>query len=137
MKNSTWFALWGGLFILCAGLGFVPAPQGAAKWLLVALAAAFFVPPVVIARRAVREKDRMTLRLLRNLSIASLVLTVVVLIGNFMTVMAPEAVGNAMYIVLVVVSAPMVCGQYWLLSLFLWAFLMTYCVSRLMRKKRN
>lgn len=137
MKNSSWFALWGGLFIVCAGLGFVPAPLGAVKWLLVALSVAFFLPPVVIARRAVQKKDRMTLRLLRDLSIASLVLTVVVLIGNFFTVMAPEAVGNAMYIVLVVVSTPMVCGQYWLLSLFLWAFLMTYCASRLMGKKRR
>ena len=137
MKNSSWFALWGGLFIVCAGLGFVPAPLGAVKWLLVALSVAFFLPPVVIARRAVQKKDRMTLRLLRDLSIASLVLTVVVLIGNFFTVMAPEAVGNAMYIVLVVVSTPMVCGQYWLLSLFLWAFLMTYCASRLMGTKRR
>ena len=137
MKKDTCFVLWGGLFIACAGLGFVPAPQGGLKWLLVALAVAFFVPPVLMAREAVRKKDFLTLRLIRNLSIASLVLTVVVLIGNFMTVAASEAVGNAMYIVLVVVSTPMVCGQYWLLSLFLWAFLMTYCVSRLMRKKRH
>ncbi len=135
MKKSAWFALWGGLFIACAGLGFVPAPQGALKWLLVALAAAFFLPPAMIARAAVREKDLVALRLIRNLSIASLVLTVVILIGNFLTVMAQEAVGTAMYIVLVVVSTPMICGQYWLLSLFLWAFLMVYCVSRLMEKK--
>ena len=137
MKKSAFFALWGGLFIACAGLGFVPAPQGFLKWLLVALSVAFFIPPALIAREAAREKDRVTLRLLRNLSIASLVLTVVVLIGNFLTVTASEAMGIAMYIVLVVVSTPMICGQYWLLSLFLWAFLMTYCVSRLMRKKRR
>lgn len=137
MKKTTWFALWGGLFIACAALGFVPAPQGFLKWLLVALAAAFFVPPMVLARKAAREKDRVMLRLLRNLSVASLVLTVVVLIGNFLTVTASEALGNAMYIILVVVSTPMVCGQYWLLSLFLWAFLMTYCVSRLMPQKRR
>ena len=137
MKKSAFFALWGGLFIACAGLGFVPAPQGFLKWLLVALSVAFFIPPALMAREAAREKDRVTLRLLRNLSIASLVLTVVVLIGNFLTVTASEAMGIAMYIVLVVVSTPMICGQYWLLSLFLWAFLMTYCVSRLMRKKQR
>ena len=137
MKKTMYFALWGALFILCAGLGFIPEPQGAVKWLLTALALAFFVPPVLLARQAAREGDRMVLRLLRNLSIASLALTVAVLIGNFLSVMAPEAVGNALYIVLVIVSSPMVCGQYWLLSLFLWAFLMVYCVSHLPRKKRH
>lgn len=136
MKRSVYFALWGGLFVLCAGLGLIPEPQGAVKWFLVALAAAFFVPPALLVRKAAREKDFVTLRLIRNLSIASLVLTVAVLIGNFLSVMAPEALGNALYIMLVIVSSPMVCGQYWLLSLFLWAFLMTYCIARLTRKKR-
>ena len=137
MKKETYFALWGGLFIACVGLGFVPAPQGFLKWLLVGLAVAFFVPPMLLAREAARKKDRLMLRLLRNLSIASLLMTVLILIGNFLTVAASETLGNAMYILLVVVSSPMVCGQYWLLSLFLWAFLMTYCVSRLMGKKRR
>ena len=137
MKKSVYFALWGGLFLLCAGLGFLPQPQGAAKWLLTALALAFFLPPALLVRQAAREKDVLTLRLVRNLGIASLVLTVVILIGNFLSVMAPVAVGNALYILLVIVSSPMVCSQYWLLSLFLWAFLTLYCISCLPRMKRS
>lgn len=136
MKKSICFALWGGLFILCAGLGFIPDPQGALKWVLTAMAAIFFVPPALLAHNAAREQDWAILRLLRNLSLASLVLTVAALTGNFLTVTAPEAVGNALYAILIVVSTPMVCSQYWLLSLFLWAFLMVYCISRLPRKKR-
>ena len=124
MKKSMYFALWGGLFMLCAAFGFFPEPQGFMKWLLVALALAFFVPPALLARQAAREAHRPTLQLIRNLSIASLVLTVAVLIGNFLCVMAPEGVGNALYVILVIVSSPMVCGQYWLLSLFLWACLL-------------
>lgn len=135
MKKSMYFSLWGGLFILCAGLGFISEPRGFLKWVLVALAAAFFLPPALLARNAAREKDFVTLRLIRNLSIASLALTVAVLIGNFLSVMAPEAVGNALYIMLVIVSVPMVCGRYWLMSLFLWAFLMLYCMGKLTRKK--
>ena len=132
-----YFPLWVGLFLLCAGLGFLPHPQGAAEWLLPALALAFFLPPALLVRQAAREKDVLTLRLVRNLGIASLVLTVVILIGNFLSVMAPVAVGNALYILLVIVSSPMVCSQYWLLSLFLWAFLTLYCISCLPRKKRS
>lgn len=136
MKKSTYFALWGGLFILCAGLGFIPAPQGALKWALTALSALFFLPPALLAYHAAREQDRVILRLLRNLSLASLALTIAALIGNFLTVAAPEFLGNAMYALLIVVSTPMVCSQYWLLSLFFWAFLLVYCISRLPRKKR-
>lgn len=136
MKKTIYFALWGGLFILCAGLGFIPEPQGFLKWLMVALAAACFIPPALIVHCAGREKDYAILRLVRNLSIASLALTVVVLICNFLSLMASEAVGNALYIVLVIVSSPMVCGQYWLPSLFLWAFLMIFCIQKLRRGKR-
>lgn len=137
MNKTSYFALWGGLFILCAGLGFIPEPAGILKWLMVILAVIFFVPPALLARAAAREKDRVTLALLRNLSMLSLAVTVAVLIGNFMTLMASEAVGTALYIILVIVSTPMVCGRYWLLSLFLWAFLMFYSISKLRRKNRG
>ena len=135
MRKTVLFALWGSMFALCAVFGFFPQPQGFLKWLLVAFAAAFFAPPAVLVCRAAREGDRATMRLVRNLSIASLVLTVAILICNFLCVMAPEALGNALYVLLVIVSSPMVCGQYWLLSLFLWAALMVCCISRLPRKK--
>ena len=34
MKKKSLFALWGGLFLLCAGLGFIPEPAGAVRWVL-------------------------------------------------------------------------------------------------------
>ena len=38
MKKQHLYWIWLGLYGLCAGLGFIPAPEGALKWLLVALA---------------------------------------------------------------------------------------------------
>jgi hypothetical protein len=43
-------------------------------------------------------------------------------------------VGNLLHILLIIVSAPMVCGQYWVLSLFLWACLMIWA-QKLLKKK--
>lgn len=135
MSRKTYFLIWGGLFILCACLGFIPEPEGALKWVLVALCLVFFVPPAILAARAAKEKDRTLLKLLRNLSMLSLGSTAAALIGNFLTLMASDALGNGLYALLVIVSTPMICGQYWLLSLFCWAFLMVFCISKLRRKK--
>ena len=131
MKKNTLFALWGGLFALCAGLGFIPEPKGFLRVLLTVFAVAAFIPPAVLMKRAVSEKDRRTLSLLRNLSALSLGLTAVLLVGNFLSVFASEAVGDVLYWVLVIVSSPMVCSGYWALSLFLWACLMIAGMSKL------
>ena len=133
MNKTAWFALWGALFILCAGLGFIPAPSGVLRVAMVLLSIAFFVPPCALVYRSGKDKDRRTVRLIRNLSIASLGMTVAVLTANFLSFMAPEAVGNVLYAVLVIVSSPMVCAQYWALSLFLWACLLM--LSRYQLKK--
>ena len=135
MNKTSYLALWAGMFALCAGLGFVPAPEGALKWLLTALALGFFLPPLLLVRQAVREKDKETLALVRNLAALSLGLTVAAIIGNFLTLGVSRAVGNGMYALLVVVSAPMVCGQYWVLSLFLWAFLLYDSMDKMKKCK--
>lgn len=124
MKKHSLFALWGGLFVLCAALGFIPAPAGILKALLVLLAVAFFVPPMLLIRRSREQHDRRTLTLIRNLAIASLVLTVVLIIANFLSIAASETLGSILYSMLIIVSSPMVCGRYWVLSLFLWACLL-------------
>lgn len=134
MKKSVLFALWGVLFVVCAGLGFVAEPEGALKWLMTALAVLFFLPPAWLVRRAAAEGDKRTLELIRNLSAASLVLTAVLLVLNLVSIAFSELAGTVLYYVMVVVASPMVCGGYWTLSLFLWACLMIFCVSEL--KKR-
>lgn len=134
MNQKTLYALWGGMFILCAGLGFIPEPTGALQWLLTALSVSFFIPPFLLLHKAHQAQDRAVIQLIRNLSALSLLLTLVLLLVNFLSLMAPEILGNLLYILLVIVSAPMVCAQYWVLSLFLWACLLMVTLKLLRRK---
>ncbi len=133
MTKKTYYLLWAGLFILCAALGFIPEPAGFLRFLLTALSVLFFLPPAALVYFAGKQGDTLTLRLIRNLSAASLGLTLVLLIANFMSLMAPEALGNVLYVVLIFVSSPMVCSGYWVLSLFLWACLLIGTLKLLKR----
>ena len=128
MNRKLLYALWGCLFILCAGLGFIPEPEGILRPLLTGTALLFFLPPACLLYRAGKDRDIHTLLLLRNLSALSLALTAVLLILNFLTALGSESLGLVLHCVLVTVSSPMVCSGHWALSLFLWACLLT--VSR-------
>lgn len=134
MNKKTLVALWGGLFLLCAGLGFIPEADGLGKALMVMLAAGFFIPPFVLLRLSGKTGDRHMIQLIRNLSALSLITTVALLIVNFLSVMGSETLGDVLYYILVIVSAPMVCGRYWVISLFLWACLMITSAARLKKK---
>ena len=110
MKNRFLFALWGALFILCAGLGFIPEPSGAVRFLLTAVSVLFFLPPAVLVWRGRKTHDRALLALMRNLSIASLSLSVLLIIANFLTAFRSELLGDILHGILVVVSSPMICS---------------------------
>ena len=124
MKNQFLYALWGALFILCAGLGFIPEPAGVLRVLLTGLSILFFLPPAVLVWKGRREKDRMALSLVRNLSIASLSLSVLLIIANFLMAFRSELLGDILHGVLVVISSPMICSDHWAMSLFFWACLL-------------
>ena len=134
MKNSTLFALWGCLFIICAGLGFIPEPVGAGRVLLTLVSIGFFLPPAVLLYRAYKASDRNTALLVRNLSALSLLVTLIFLIANFLSALSSEFLGNVLHAVLVIVSSPMVCCGYWALSLFLWACLLMVSLQLLKKK---
>jgi hypothetical protein len=135
MNKKVLFALWGGLFILCGGLGFIPEPAGFWRGLMTALSVIFFLPGGALLYRGKKEGDRKLVTVIRNLSAASLGLTLVALVANFLCFAAPNAVGDGLYAVLVIVSSPMVCSGYWLLSLFLWACLLVVSLDTLKMKK--
>lgn len=124
MKNQFLYALWGSLFILCAGLGFIPEPAGALSVLLTGLSILFFLPPAVLVWKGRREKDRQGLMLVRNLSIVSLGLSATLIIANFLVAFRSELLGDILHGVLVVVSSPMICSGHWAMSLFFWACLL-------------
>lgn len=134
MKKTYLFTLWGALFVLCAALGFIPNPGTALKILLTLLSVAFFIPGALLLRYAALNKDRTTAMLVRNLAAASLLLTLMLIIGNFFSVLGSVRLGSILYTLLIIVSSPMICSQYWVLSLFFWACLMIWS-QKLLKKK--
>ncbi len=124
MKKSVVYALWAVLYALCAGLGFLPNPTGFGRILLILTSLIFFVPGFYLAYRAKKENCRKTLLVLRLISGGVLALSLVFLVLNFLSVYFSAHTGLVLYVLLVMFSAPMVCSQVWVLSLFLWACLL-------------
>ena len=123
MKNKTLYIFWACLFALCALLGFFRETVTEGKWLMTVLSVLFFVPPGALLWRARKNKDEHTRLLIRNLSGASLGLTLVLLVVNFLSVMGSSRLGTVLDALLTILTAPMVACGYWALSIFLWAFL--------------
>lgn len=131
MNKKFLAALWAGLFIVCAGLGFIPEPEESLKSLLTLLSLLFFLPPALLLYDAGRNRDSAALQLIRNLSAISLTLTMVLLILNFLTVLSSEVLGQILHYVLIIVSCPMICSGHWAMSLFLWGCLLTASLRQL------
>lgn len=121
MSNTVLYALWGGLYALCAALGFIAEPKNSMRILMIMLSVGLFVPPFVLSYRAAQKKDRRTLLLVRNLSLSWLALASGLLIVSFLTVFASETLGNLMHVLLTIVASPMVACGNWALAIFLWA----------------
>ena len=131
MTKKTLLFLWGGLFIACAGLGFLPEDDGGLGIFSRVLAVVFFLPPFILLWQAGQTGDRHTAALLRNLAALSLGLTLALLIANFLTIRSSEALGNALHASPTVVSTPMVCGGGWAMSLYLWAVILIWAIKTL------
>ena len=122
MKEKTLWLSWLYLYILCAILGFIPEPNGLIKALMVLFSVLCFVPGFLLARRG-------WVRQVRTIAMAWLVTGAVLLVLNILSVIMPPVWGDILYYVMVVAASPMVCGQYWVVSLFLGACLLMYAVS--------
>ena len=131
MYRKILYALWACLFILCAGLGFIPEPEGSLAIVLTLLALLFFLPPAWLLYQSGKHREKHTALLIRNLSLVSLSLTVTVLILNFFTAFASQRLGQILHYVLVIVSSPMICSGHWGMCLFLWACLLTASIKQL------
>ena len=124
MISKFLFALWGILFSLCAGFGFIPEPEGIMATVLTCFAVLSFLPPWLLLYRAAKSGNKAHCMLIRNLSGLSLGMTVVCLIANFLTAFGSETLGQILHYILIIVSSPMVCSGHWAMSLFLWACLL-------------
>ena len=123
---KTLYQLWAVLFAVTAVLGLVfPGVQNSAGRFFLALTAAlFFVPPWRILAKARKEGNRHHMRLVRYLSLASLSLTTLLLCAGILSVGHGETVGNLLHVLLAVICTPLVCSNYYALSLFGWAMLL-------------
>ena len=131
MNKKLLYALWAGLFILCAGLGFIPEPEGSLQMLLTVVSLAFFLPPAWLLYRG----DVSDAKLIFSFSALSLGLTLALLVLNFLTALQSEFLGLVLHYTLVIVSCPMICSGHWAMSLFLWACLLI--ASRKQKKQEN
>ncbi len=132
MKEYIAYGVWLCLYVLCVGLGTVEKVEGIGKVLFVMTALIFFLPGVYLLYLGNREKNRKICLRVRIVAIVSLVLTVAVFSGNVIAVSASSDAGILLYDLLNLVSAPMFCSQYWILSLFCWACLLS---ASFMKKK--
>lgn len=122
MKKTSLYTIWGVLYIICAGLGFIQEPQGILRGMMIGMALLFFVPPILLL--AGSAGDPRTRRRICCLSAISLGVTLVLILANILAAFGGEGLGVALHVALVICSAPMFCGIYWILSLFLWAALL-------------
>ena len=130
MKKSVVYGIWAAIYCICVGLGFVPNPTGLGKALLVMSSLICFLPPFYLYWLARKEKCRKTMLVLRLISGGILTLSALLISLNFLSVYFSAHTGLILYVMLVMFTAPMMCGQYWVLSLFLWA-----CVFMVSLKK--
>ena len=126
LKRSTWYLLWLMAYLLCAGLGFLPAAEGGWIAVRVILAIGFFIPGFYLMYDAKKRSDKQALKKLRLICGLSLGLTAMLLFANIASVGAATWLGDGLYVLLVLFSSPMVFGHYWILSLFLWASLLIF-----------
>lgn len=124
MKTKSLWIAWGAMYVLCTLLGFIPNPTGFLRSLMLFISVVFYFPGFILIYTAQQQNNKKALRTLRLISAGSLALTLAALVANFQWVMASEAVGNLLYVVLVLVSTPMVCSGLWASPLFLWACLL-------------
>ena len=117
---------WAVLSILCASLGFMVNPTGGVKVALVIISVLCFVPGAMLLAEGYRKESRKTVVTVRWICLVSLILTVIFLVVFFLcAAFASEAVVNVIFVILTLVSTPMLCSQYWALSLFLWGCLLS------------
>ena len=135
MKNTKhlWI-IWAAAYVICTVCAFFPVAPGALSGLFVLLSLGFFVPPAFLIYKAVEHKWPKILRVIRNLSIISLSLTLVTILLNFLSFQASEAWGLVLYWLLILVSTPMICSQVWVIGLFGWAMLLFTSLTYLKKK---
>ena len=123
--NKWLYSGWGVMYVVSVALSLLQHVTGAAKVALLLFSVIFFVPGFLLLYNHLCAGNRKGILLIRFISLASLILTVSCLVAFFLFAgFGNETAVSVTYEVLALVSAPMLCSQYWAGSLFLWACLL-------------
>ena len=125
MKKLLLYSLWGCLFVICVGLGTIQTTDTFVRVALLLIGVVFFVPGAILLYDAKTEGDRKGILTVRWISITSLTLTLATLVAFLLTSSRGIDAAEVLYEVLILVSSPMICSQYWIVSLFLWGCLLS------------
>ena len=134
MTNRKLTIIWAFLYGITAALGFVPQPDKTLSFMMILLSLGFFVPPGMLIYRGVTRGDDKLLKTIRNLCFASLGGTLLLLVLNFLAYNASAAAGLVLNWLLILVSAPMICSQLWIVPLFGWAVMLMICLDKTKKK---
>ena len=133
VRYQTLYLCWAGLFVLTGVLGLVfPDSSGLGRAALLGLSVAFFLPPWMILLKARQEENLHHRRLIRLLSAAALLAATVLLCVSILSANGSDGLNTALHAVVSIVTAPMICSNYYVVPLFLWA---TLLVGSFTRKK--
>ena len=124
-KELVLYGVWLCLYILCVGLGTVEKVEGVGKVLFVLTSLIFFIPGVCLLVMGINERNKKMVLRVRLIALCSLVLTVIVFCANLLAVTGSGETGAFLHDLLNLVSAPMFCSQYWIISIFCWACLLS------------
>ena len=125
------YLLWALMFGLTAYLGFLfPSVSEPAQRLPLQIATGvFFLPPWAIMTKAKLSGDDKHRKVVRNLALTSVTLTCVLLCLSMVSAGFSAELGNMLNIVLTIVSAPLVCSNFYVMPLFLWGTLLMGALS--------
>lgn len=123
--NKWLYCGWGIMYILCVALSLIPEVTGVAWFALLIFSLTFFVPGFLLLYNAFHDGDKKAVLRIRWISLVSLALTLASLVAFILTAaLGSETAVDIAYYVLMVLSAPMLCCQIPVVSLFLWACLL-------------
>lgn len=134
MKTKHLYWIWLGLYAICAGLGFLPYRNLFLHILLGLFSLAFYIPGILLLCRGIASGEQMHLHRVRQISLASLVLTLLLIVANILSIHASNTSGWILNTLLNLVSVPMFCCYPRGLGLFLWACLFISSFPRLWKK---
>ena len=134
MKKKSLWILWGCLYGLCVFLGFITPDSTAGSVVLTLVGLSSFIPGFLLLYRGYKEEDFLLLRRVRQISLFSLGLTMLLIVVTILCVGAGNTVGVILNILLNIVSAPMFCLSFQSVSPFLWACMLMVSFPRILKK---